>query len=309
MDRYRVLIVDDDPETSLILANFLSDEYEAFVSENGLDALLQVDQVEPDIVIADVMMPIMCGLEFVRRLRSLERFSGTLVVFLSARKEDREIREGYETGADVYLTKPFDPETVRILLRNLIEDTGRARSRKAYSFRELSEFQLARRSFPQLEAGRDVPGSASPIPRVLVVDDDPLIVELLASACRPDFDVLKARDGLEALDLAYVFKPDLFIIDWMLPRVSGAQLVRVFQNTLEFLHAPIYMISARTGQRDIDYLNHLRVAGIFTKPVDPEEIVSALREATTRPEFRVHRHRPEIPATLSAGSLGLESGE
>lgn len=308
MDTYRVLIVDDDPETSLILANFLSDDYETFVAGNGLDALLQIDQIEPDILIVDVVMPVMSGLDFVRRMRSFPRFDKTLVVFLSARDQDQQIRDGYATGADVYLTKPFDPETVRILLRNLIEDTGRECLPKAYSGDELNEIRLGRRSFPQMETTKTATATSPQIPRVLVVDDDPLILELLASACRPDFEVLTAGDGLEGLDLACVFKPDLFVIDWMLPRVSGAQLVRVFQNTLDFLHAPVFMVSARTALKDRRYLEKLRVSGVFSKPLDPDEIASVLREKAAEPGFRIHRHRPEIPATLGTGSLGFTSG-
>lgn len=308
MEKYRVLIVDDDSETRLILSSFLSDEYEPFLAGNGLDALLQIDQIEPDIVIVDVVMPVMSGLDFVRRLRSYSRFEKTLIVFLSASDEDQEIRDGYESGADVYLTKPFDPETVRILLRNLIEDTGRRRHPKAYTYQELSEIRLGRRSFPQIDSQKTLRSSTSSVPRVLMVDDDPLILELLAAACREDFEVLTARDGLEGLDLACLFKPDIFVIDWMLPRVSGAQLVRVFQNTLEFLGSPIYMISARATQRDRDYLEKLRIDGLFAKPLDPDEIAAALRNAAATPAFRIHRHRPELPAALGTGSTAFYPG-
>lgn len=308
MERYRVLIVDDDAETSLILASFLADEYESFLADNGLDALLQMDQVEPDIVIVDVVMPVMSGLDFVRRLRSFQRFENTLIVFLSAKDEDQHIRDGYETGADIYLTKPFDPETVRILLRNLIEDTGRTYHPKAYTCEELSEIRLGKRSFPHLDPQKTLRSSTSCVPRVLMVDDDPLILELLASACREEFEVLTARDGLEGLDLACLYKPDMFVIDWMLPRVSGAQLVRVFQNTLEFLRSPIYMISARTTQRDRSYLEKLPIERLFTKPLDPEEIAATLREAAAEPAFRIHRHRPELPAALGSGSTDFSPG-
>lgn len=294
MEKYRVLIVDDDSETSVILSNYLAQEYETFVAGNGLDALLRIDQIEPDILIVDVMMPAMSGLEFVRRLRSFPRFERTLVVFLSAKDQDEEIRDGYAMGADVYLTKPFDPETVRILLRNLIEDTGTRHSPKAYDCRELEEFQLSRRSFPQAHKPAAIATGGPAIPRVLIVDDDPVILDLLSAACRPDFEVVTARNGLEALDAAYLFKPDLFVIDWVLPRVSGAQIVRVLQSTLEFKGAPVLIVSAYSKQQTLNYLKEFPISGFFAKPLDPDEITAALREDAARPEFRIHRHRPEV---------------
>lgn len=311
MNPYRVLIVDDEPETSLILSSYLTGEYESFVAGNGLDALLQIDQIEPDVVIVDVVMPVMSGLEFVRRLRSLPRFERTLVVFLSARDQDQSIRDGYETGADVYLTKPFDPETVRILLRNLIEDTGLEPGRKAYTLAELSEYRMSRKSFPQAEEGEGRSATSPAVSRILIVDDDPVILQLLAPALRPEFEVMTASDGLEALDLAYLYKPDMFLIDWVLPRVSGVQMVRVLQSTLEFLNAPMFIISARSGEKDRNYVDKLQVAEFFAKPLDPERILAALRGVARRPEYRVRRHRPALPGLpapdMFAGAPGRSS--
>lgn len=295
MDKFRILAVDDDPQTQLILSAHLWEEYEGFSAGNGLDALLQLDRIQPDIVIVDVLMPVMNGLEFVRRLRSYPRFEKTIVIFLSARDQDSAIRDGYKSGADVYITKPFDPETIRILIRNLIEDTGLLPSPKTCTAAEIAEFQRAR-------SAQNAPASPSrgrtpapPRPRVLIVDDDPVVRELLAASCEPEFEVLLARNGLEALDQAYLNKPDLFIIDWMLPRVSGAQVVRVLQSTLEFLRAPIFFISAHAAGDELGCVERLQVAEFFAKPLDPDALLASMRRAVSDPGFRIRAERPALP--------------
>lgn len=107
----RVLVVDDDRVIQQLLeVNLELEGYEVVATaSDGKEALEKIRELKPDLVILDIMMPKMDGLEVCRRLRADPKLADIPVVLLSARAQDMDIREGLELGASAYLTKPFDP--------------------------------------------------------------------------------------------------------------------------------------------------------------------------------------------------------
>ena len=106
----KVLIVDDEPININILNEILSEKMEVLEAVNGNDALVKVAEFMPDIVLLDVMMPELDGLEVCRRIRKDERFNYIKIILVSAKTMQNEKLEGYDAGADDYITKPFDDE-------------------------------------------------------------------------------------------------------------------------------------------------------------------------------------------------------
>jgi DNA-binding response OmpR family regulator len=107
--RREVLIAEDDDLNRLMVSNFLEDEgYAVRAATNGLEALRMVREKLPDLVITDVDMPEMNGLELCRRLRSHHKMSRIPIIMLSGLKEPPQILAGYAEGADDYLLKPVD---------------------------------------------------------------------------------------------------------------------------------------------------------------------------------------------------------
>ena len=90
---------------------------------DGKEALVKIAELKPDLVILDIMMPKMDGLEVCRRLRADPELAGIPVILLSARAQDMDIREGLEIGASAYLTKPFDPVELLEVVGRLAKDT------------------------------------------------------------------------------------------------------------------------------------------------------------------------------------------
>lgn len=121
-DNYRILLVDDEPDVLEFLGyNIRKEGYQIFTSTNGKEAIIRAQEVSPHLIILDVMMPEMDGIETCIELRKIEQFSNTLIVFLTARGEDYSQIAGFEAGADDYLTKPVKPKVlvsrVKALLR------------------------------------------------------------------------------------------------------------------------------------------------------------------------------------------------
>ncbi|MFD2551186.1 response regulator transcription factor [Bizionia sediminis] len=123
----RILLVDDEPDILEIVGYNLSHEgYAVFTAENGLKAIKKAKKIKPHLIIMDVMMPEMDGIEACEQLRENPELTDTIITFLTARGEDYSQVAGFDAGADDYITKPIKPKVliskVKSLLRRFKED-------------------------------------------------------------------------------------------------------------------------------------------------------------------------------------------
>jgi two-component system alkaline phosphatase synthesis response regulator PhoP len=110
MSKGKILVVDDENYILHILDFSLGAEgYEVITAEDGEEAVRKVKEERPDLVVLDVMMPKMDGFEACRMIKRDPDTGGTPVILLSARARDVDQKQGYEAGADDYITKPFSP--------------------------------------------------------------------------------------------------------------------------------------------------------------------------------------------------------
>ena len=113
-EKFRVLVVDDEPDIVEFLSyNLLKEGYAVFTATNGQEALDSVEKNNPDLVLLDIMMPIMDGVEACRSIRSNPMYNHIIVSFITARTEDYSQIAGFNVGADDYIMKPIKP---RVLL-------------------------------------------------------------------------------------------------------------------------------------------------------------------------------------------------
>jgi DNA-binding response OmpR family regulator len=104
----RILVVEDDGDIQRLIAAVLSKEYEVRAAEDGLAGLMVIEQgFAPELVIADIMMPRLDGISFVKALKNHRSTSNIPVMFLTAKSAPRDVIEGINLGARYYLTKPF----------------------------------------------------------------------------------------------------------------------------------------------------------------------------------------------------------
>ncbi|HAR53305.1 MAG TPA: DNA-binding response regulator, partial [Roseovarius nubinhibens] len=103
-----VLLVEDEPaQRDILTYNLEADGFEVAAAENGEEALLLVDEVSPDIIVLDWMLPNVSGIEVCRQLKSRSDTRGVPIIMLSARSEEVDRVRGLETGADDYVVKPY----------------------------------------------------------------------------------------------------------------------------------------------------------------------------------------------------------
>jgi len=117
----RILLVDDEPDILEILEyNLTSEGYQVDTAKNGLEALKKADEWKPHLVLLDVMMPEMDGIETCEKLRNNPNLSDVLIVFLTARSEDYSQVAGLEAGADDYITKPIKPKVLMSKIKAML---------------------------------------------------------------------------------------------------------------------------------------------------------------------------------------------
>ncbi|MDE6578573.1 MAG: substrate-binding domain-containing protein [Muribaculaceae bacterium] len=115
-----VLIIDDNRDIQVMTANILGDEYNYIFASNGRQGVKMAVKYVPDLILCDVMMPEMDGLECCKILKGEVSTSHIPVLMLTACSRDEQRVEGYETGADAYLSKPFNPSVLISRCRNLL---------------------------------------------------------------------------------------------------------------------------------------------------------------------------------------------
>lgn len=119
--KYAVLVVDDNQDLCHFIEESLSDDYRIFCAFSGEEALQVLDRENITLVVSDVMMPGISGLELCNRIKSDIRFSHIPVILLTARAADQSVLEGLQQGADDYLTKPFNVDRLRLRIAKFIE--------------------------------------------------------------------------------------------------------------------------------------------------------------------------------------------
>ena len=109
----KILLVDDEPDILEFMEyNLKKENYGVFKANNGKEAIEKAKQEHPDLIILDIMMPEMDGIETCRMLRDMPEFKNTLIAFLTARNEDYSQIAGFDVGADDYITKPIKPRVL-----------------------------------------------------------------------------------------------------------------------------------------------------------------------------------------------------
>ena len=125
----RLLVVDDEPNLLMAIAAVLRDNgFEVTTARNGKDALLQIARSLPDLIVSDVRMPVMDGYRLARQLRAAPHTKLIPIVFLTAKDETEDSIEGFRSGVDVYLTKPFEPDELVAVINNVLTRVERTRT-------------------------------------------------------------------------------------------------------------------------------------------------------------------------------------
>jgi two-component system alkaline phosphatase synthesis response regulator PhoP len=153
----KILLVDDEPDILEILSYNLSAEgYTISTASNGLEAVKKAKKQQPHLIIMDVMMPEMDGIEACEKIRNLPELKDTVITFLTARGEDYSQVAGFEAGADDYITKPIKPKVLVSKIKSLLRRLNDASSTVNSEVIHIGELTIDREAYKIISKGIEI---------------------------------------------------------------------------------------------------------------------------------------------------------
>ena len=259
-----VLIADDDPELRGMIGEYLqSNGYEVLEAENGLETVLHVEHSRPNIVILDLMMPRLGGLDALKRIRP---FDPEIAVVVITGTSDPELKQqALALGAAAVLTKPLE-------LADLLSAVDHAR--KGDPAAEASEAR------ERNARGGPVSPDAALAGRVLIVDDDAEIRALLEESLEQEGYATRSASTAASAFWALMHEvPDVVLLDIGMPGLSGVDIIPAIRHANR--DVKIIMVS---GSSDVELAKRALAYGAFdyvTKPVDMTYLLQSLDAAVT----------------------------
>ena len=136
--KYSILVLEDNEDLLQLMLTLLSREYNVFTAENGKEGIVIIENEEIDLVVSDIMMPEMDGIEFCRHIKSELDFSHIPVILLTAKNKEEDRAEAYESGADGFISKPFNLAVLHARIKNLLK----TKERMARDFKNQLVFEV-----------------------------------------------------------------------------------------------------------------------------------------------------------------------
>jgi len=287
-----VLIVDPDADLARALAADLTAAGRKVVSAvSGEEGLTLARARRPDLLVIEALLPRADGFTITRLLKSDARFRNLPVIMVSARRRAQDILRAEETGAAIYVTKPFDSAHLRTLIDGLLARGGK------------KEFSVEYSPHPAPPPSLRPPPSA---PVVLIVGGEEETVRRFQPALRAGgFEVLLFSRGEEALNAARAKDPVCLIAATALPGMDGYTLCLLLKYDGRFQHVPVFLLSSRLHPYEAERGKTVKADGHIVPSCEPGELLRMVRQAM-KESVRLRASRVSSPLWMD-GSNTLRS--
>jgi len=237
--RKKILVIDDDPTITKLLSSRLETyTYDVVTAADGVEGLEKFRQEKPDLIILDIVMPRLDGYNFVLEFKKIADLKATPIIILTVKEDMREIF-GME-GINDYIVKPF-------LMNDLVKKIDK-----------------------HLKA---------PVRKILIVDDAKDSVELIEELLQlRGYKIVKAADGFEGLDINQKEKPDLVLLDVMMPKLDGYHVCRMIKFDNKYKDVAIIIVTAKTQEKDKTLGTEVGANEFLTKPLNSDELLSKIKK-------------------------------
>jgi DNA-binding response OmpR family regulator/two-component sensor histidine kinase len=240
--KINVLVVEDDEKASRLLKYYLEPEgYNVFIASNGNDAIQMAKEIHPKVITLDILLPDKDGWEILKELKTNPETENIPVIIVSM-LDNKDL--GYSLDADDYFVKPVD------------------KNKLLQKIKELSSIKYESNG------------------TILIIDDDPKSVRLTASILEDSgYNVLKTYGGKEGIELAKTQKPQLIILDLLMPELSGFEVVEQLRSDVITKNVPIIVLTAKDlTKEDTDILNgHIKKLMMKTN-FDKKELIREIKK-------------------------------
>ncbi len=247
--KYKILIAEDNELMRDLLREALLDiKCELIEAEDGARAIKMAksESKNLNLVILDVNMPKKNGFEVLKALKGAGPTKDIPAIMLTRKAEDENVIKGISGGAIDYITKPFEVQDLVNIISDILKNVKK---------------------------------------KILIADDDELIHDLLTGHFHHlGYDVVNAKDGKEAVKMIKKEKPDIAIIDYMMPALDGISVIRKVREDSELKNIPMILLTAKSQQENVLLGLKSGARDYITKPFDVDELSQRIAGILQRSE-------------------------
>ena len=270
--RKRVLIVDDEPTSRKLLAGILpKDKYEILRANNGKEALTKAVENHPDVILLDIVMPGLDGIQVTRRLKADSRTKNIPVILVTCLDGMENKLTGLDAGAEEYLSKPINPVELRARVKSMLQ---LKQYRDQLAIRKQSEGSLA----DGAQEGKPAEHQDTELPVVLLVEDNRIDVSVIKSFLKDmPVRVETVSTGREAISQILDNKIDLILLDILLPDMIGFDICQRLKQIDKNKDTSIIVITCLHDLESRIMSLELGVDDFLVKPINRPELTARIR--------------------------------
>ncbi len=276
-DSLTFLVVDDMEGMRRILGNSLNQMgmKSVLTASNGAEAWRLIQSRDVDVVISDWNMPVMTGLELLRKIRASAEYANLPVLMMTAETERHQVQVAIESGVSEYMVKPFNVGALEAKIRKAIQNP---RPAALLASRQVPAVMRRKGAASVARVAQDAPahepnasaGSAPSKPVLMVVDDVADNLDVLVELLGDDYQVRAANSGERALKLLDTGKlPDLILLDVMMPEMDGFEVCRRIKANPATADIPVIFLTAMSDATDVTRGFEIGAVDFVSKPADP----------------------------------------
>ncbi len=275
----QILVVDDVPaNVKLLEAKLANEYYDVITAKDGFEALKQVKEHKPDLILLDIMMPGMDGFEVCTKLKQDPEVSHIPVVMVTALSEKADRLKGLEVGADDFLTKPINDMALFARVKSLIRikqllDEVRLRDKTSHEMGIASEIDTAFIS--------NVNGA-----KVLLVDDDVVQGKQIIAALNENFKAEWVQESDKAVAKASEGDYDVVLISTLLSDADGLRLASQLKSQEEIRNTPLLVLVDEDDTRVMYKALEMGINDYLIVPVDKNEMMARVRSQVRRKRYQ-----------------------
>lgn len=290
----RILSIDDSPTVLKLIEMICQGAgYEVHLARSGREGVERAVEVKPDVVLVDFIMPEMNGLQVCKALRDNPATREIPIILVSSKGEAVGDKFVATLGVKHYCTKPFQADALLAKLAEVLGDRAAPAPASDEAARGSAE--------PAADRIGDgsVPTASANGPTVLSIDDSPTILRLVEMILsHAGFTVHTATDGATGIEVAKKLRPDLVLVDFIMPGMNGFQVCKALRDNSDTAKIPIVLVSSKGEAVGEQFVDTLKIEHYLTKPFQPEQLVADVKRILG--ESHEHATPQEEPAAATA---------
>ena len=256
--RKKIMLVDDDPDARQQGRAILKDYFEVYPLPSANKLFEVLGKFLPDLILMDIQMPGSDGFETIKRLKSNLRYKHIPVIFITASKDKKTVLKGSSLGAAGFILKPFTAD-------DLFEHVERC----------LNPSEIKYAPPKKKDASDDKPV-------VLAIDDSPDVLKAVFSMLRDSYKVFALPKPEKLKDFLEKTRPDIFLLDYQMPDISGFDLIPVIREFPEHKDTPIIFLTSAGTIEHLTVAIDLGASDFIVKPFEMDVLRSKVARSIAR---------------------------